>query len=91
MVQQKQEVAQKTVVSGNGKLVEQLSEKHNEEEKNIPIEYMKEFISLHHLNRLWDEFIYEKNHPKIELSASDVLALINLPPDEQDKILNKRE
>jgi hypothetical protein len=60
-------------------------------EKNIPDKYILEFISRHHLNRIWEEFIYEKNHPKIPLSARDVLELINLPPEEQERILKDHE
>jgi hypothetical protein len=43
------------------------------------------------LGHLWEEFLYEKEHPKIPLSASEVLAMINLPPEEQDKILKEHE
>ena len=53
--------------------------------------YVLEFLSKHHLNSLWEAFIYEKNHPKIPLSATEVLAMINLPPDEQDQILKEHE
>jgi hypothetical protein len=43
------------------------------------------------LDRLWEEFVYEKNHPKIPLSATEVLAMINLSPEEQEKILKDHE
>lgn len=60
-------------------------------EKNIPENLFREFISRHQLTRLWEEFLYEKEHPKIPLSASDVLAMINLSPEEQEKIIKEHE
>ena len=91
MVQQKNESAQKSVNSGYAKVIETTESKTEIIEKNFPDEYIKEFISRHHLNRLWDEFVYEKNHPKIPLSAGEVWAMINLSPEEQEKILKEHE
>ena len=88
MAQQKQDSTQESIMKGEGRVIhpqEQL------EEKDIPVEYILEFISRHHLNRLWEEFVYEKNHPKIPLSASEVLAMINMPPEEQERILKEHE
>jgi len=59
------------------------------EEKQIPEKYVLEFISIHHLKLLWDEFIDEKAHPKIPLSAKEVLEMINLSPEEQDRIIKE--
>ena len=87
MVKKNQDSAQESIMQGEGKVI------HSEEqkEKEVPIEYFLEFISRHHLNRLWDEFVYEKNHPKIPLSATQVLELINLTPEEQEQILKEHE
>ncbi|MCH8021670.1 hypothetical protein IH785_17710 [candidate division KSB1 bacterium] len=92
MVQQKNETEQKSISSGYGKVLE-TTEKSKTEiiEKNFPDEYILEFISRHHLNKLWDEFVYEKNHPKIPLSAGEVWAMINLAPEEQERILKEHE
>ena len=87
MVQQQQKVPQ----SGEGRLVEVQKHSENQNEEKIPAEYILEFISRHHLNRLWEEFVYEKNHPKIPLSAVEVLAMVNLSPEEQQKILEDHE
>ena len=57
------------------------------EEKQIPEKHVLEFISIHHLKPLWDEFIEEKKNPKIPLSAKEVLEMINLSPEEQDRII----
>jgi hypothetical protein len=57
------------------------------EEKQIPEKHVLEFISRHHLKPLWDEFVEEKAHPKIPLSAKEVLEMINLTPEEQDRII----
>ncbi len=64
------------------------STKHDE--KQIPEKHVLEFISRHHLKPLWDEFVEEKTHPKIPLSAKEVLEMINLSPEEQDKIIKSR-
>ena len=77
-----------TIISGDNVLVETPKEK---DEKTIPEEFVIDFISKHHLNRLWEEFVYEKNHPKMQLSAAQVLAMINLPPEEQEHILKTHE
>jgi hypothetical protein len=61
------------------------------DEKHIPEKYVLEFISRHHIKPLWDEFIFEKNHPKIPLSAKEVLEMINLSPEEQDRIIKEHE
>lgn len=83
--------SQKIVVSEDNGTKKRSENQLQNDEKNIPIEYVFEFISKHHLNRLWDEFIYEKRHPKIELSAYEVLAMVNLPPEEQERILKTHE
>jgi len=78
--------------SAEARLVETIEQVHSEiDEKTIPDKHIIEFISRHHLGHLWEEFLYEKEHPKIPLSASEVLAMINLPPEEQDKILKEHE
>ena len=87
MVKQNQDSVQESVMQGEGKIIH--SEEQNENE--VTLEYFQEFISRHHLNRLWDEFVYEKNHPKIPLSATQVLQLINLSPEEQEQILKEHE
>jgi hypothetical protein len=90
MVQQKNEISQKSINSGHV-IVETTQSKTEMIEKKIPDGYILEFISRHHLNRLWDEFVYEKNHPKIPLSAGEVWAMINLAPEEQERILKEHE
>ena len=90
MVQQKNEVSQKSINSGHV-IVETTQSKTEMIEKKFPDKYILEFISRHHLNRLWDEFVYEKNHPKIPLSAGEVWAMINLAPEEQERILKEHE
>ena len=78
--------------SAEARLVETIEQVHSDiDEKTIPDKHIIEFISRHHLGHLWEEFLYEKEHPKIPLSASEVLAMINLPPEEQDKILKEHE
>lgn len=78
--------------SGEARLVETLEKvEPKAEEKTIPDKLILEFISRHHLDHLWEEFLYEKEHPKIPLSASEVLAMINLSPEEQEKILKEHE
>jgi hypothetical protein len=78
--------------SAEARLVETIEQVHSEiDEKTIPDKHIIEFISRHHLGHLWEEFLYEKEHPKIPLSASEVLAMINLPPEEQEKILKEHE
>lgn len=92
MAQQKNEIAQKSINSNYVKVLKTTEENNTEtSEKKIPNEYFLEFISRHHLNRLWDEFVYEKNHPKIPLSAGEVWAMINLAPEEQERILKEHE
>ena len=84
--------SQKPVMSAEVLLVETIEQVHSEiDEKTIPDKHILEFIARHHLGHLWEEFLYEKEHPKIPLSASEVLALINLPPEEQEKILKEHE
>jgi hypothetical protein len=90
VVQQNDSVHQ--TKTGNGRILEsQQTVLQENSEKNIPDEYFLEFISRHHLNSLWDEFVYEKNHPKIPLSAREVWEMIYLPPEEQEKILKEHE
>ena len=92
MVQQESNSAQKSVVSGQGRVIETPQVNQSViDENNIPREYILEFITRHHLNSLWDEFVYEKNHPKIPLSPVEVLAMVNLSPEEQEKILKDHE
>jgi hypothetical protein len=84
--------SQKSKILENPVLLETSDKEQNQvNEYNINGKYILEFISRHHLNSLWDEFIYEKNHPKTPLSATEVLAMINLPPEEQDRILKDHE
>ncbi len=84
--------SKKPVMSAEARLVETIDQVHSEiDEKTIPDKHILEFISRHHLGHLWKEFLYEKEHPKIPLSASEVLAMINLPPEEQEKILKEHE
>ncbi len=91
MVQQKNEIAQKSINQGYVKVEETTESKTEMIEKKFPDKYILEFISRHHLNRLWDEFVYEKKHPKIPLSAGEVWAMINLAPEEQERILKEHE
>jgi len=84
--------SKKPVISGEARLVETIEQVQSQiDEKTIPDKHILEFISRHHLGHLWEEFLYEKEHPKIPLSANEVLAMINLPPEEQDKILKEHE
>ena len=78
-----------SVVSAEVTLIDTISEESVETEKQIPEKLVLEFISIHHLKPLWDEFIDEKDHPKIPLSAKEVLEMINLSPEEQDKIIRE--
>lgn len=90
MVQQTQNP--KKASTGEARLVETLEHVESQmDEKTIPDKLILEFISRHHLDHLWEEFLYEKEHPKIPLSASEVLAMINLSPEEQEKILKEHE
>ena len=92
MLISKNQLDQKSIISGYGKVLETTEKSKTEMiEKKIPDQYFTEFISRHHLNRLWDEFVYEKNHPKIPLSPVEVLAMVNLSPEEQDQILKDHE
>ena len=77
---------QESVVSAE---VTRVDTTQDSEEKQIPEKDVLEFISRHHLKPLWDEFIEEKKHPKIPLSAKEVLEMINLPPEEQDRIIKE--
>ena len=87
----KQESSQ-SVVTAEVTLVDTHSEESSKNvEKQIPEKYILEFISRHHLKPLWDEFVEEKAHPKIPLSAKEVLEMINLSPEEQDKIIKAHE
>jgi len=91
MGQQAQD-SKKSQISGEARLVEAIEQvQTHSDEKTIPDKHILEFISIHHLEHLWDEFLYEKEHPKIPLSASEVLAMVNLSPDEQEKILKEHE
>ena len=92
MVQPNHNSSQKSKIF-EGTVFQETSDKKPSQvnEYSINGKYVLEFISRHHLNSLWDEFIYEKNHPKIPLSATEVLAMINLPPEEQDRILKDHE
>ncbi len=79
-------------MSGEALLVETIEEVQSHvDEKTIPDKLILEFVSRHHLGHLWDEFLYEKEHPKTPLSASEVLAMINLSPEEQEKIIKDHE
>jgi hypothetical protein len=90
MAQQNHNSSQKSKILGN---IVETSDKDQTHvnEFGINNKYILEFIARHHLNSLWDEFIYEKNHPKTPLSATEVLAMINLSPEEQDRILKAHE
>ncbi|GBF24163.1 hypothetical protein MnTg01_00501 [archaeon MnTg01] len=84
--------SEKPVMSVEALLVETIEQVHSEiDEKTIPDKHILEFISRHHLGHLWEEFLYEKEHPKIPLSAGEVLAMINMSPEEQEKILKAHE
>jgi len=84
--------SKKSAMSGEARLVESMEQIQSQiDEKTIPDKHILEFISIHHLGHLWEEFLYEKEHPKIPLSAGEVLAMINLPPEEQEKILKEHE
>lgn len=77
-----------SVVTAEVALVDSHTEEFSKnDEKQIPEKHVLEFISRHHLKPLWDEFVEEKAHPKIPLSAKEVLEMINLSPEEQDKII----
>lgn len=91
MAQQNHNLSQKSKIIGNIVLETSDKDQTQVDEFTINGKYISEFISRHHLNSLWDEFIYEKNHPKTPLSATEVLAMINLPPEEQDRILKAHE
>ena len=87
-----QQADSKKLMSGEARLVETMEQvQAHSEEKTIPDKHILEFIAIHHLEHLWEEFLYEKEHPKTPLSASEVLAMINLSPDEQEKILKEHE
>jgi hypothetical protein len=91
MVQQSND-SKKNTSSGETLLVEVMEDVQSlVDEKTIPDKLILEFISRHHLGHLWEEFLYEKEHPKIPLSASEVLAMINLSPEEQEKIIKDHE
>ena len=84
--------SKKPVMSGEARLVESMEHIQSQlDEKNIPDKHILEFISRHHLGHLWEEFLYEKEHPKIPLSASEVWAMISLSPEEQEKIIKAHE
>jgi len=91
MAQQNHNLSQKSKIVGNIVLETSDKDQTHVNEFSINDKYILEFIARHHLNSLWDEFIYEKNHPKTPLSATEVLAMINLPPEEQDRILKAHE
>ncbi len=80
-----------SVVSAEVTLIDAHSQESEKAEKQISQKYVLEFISRHHLKPLWDEFIDEKAHPKIPLSAREVLEMINLSPEEQDRIIKSHE
>jgi len=84
--------SKKTSMSGEAILVETIEEvQSHTDEKTISDKLILEFVSRHHLGHLWEEFLYEKEHPKIPLSASEVLAMVNLSPEEQEKIIKAHE
>jgi hypothetical protein len=91
MIQQNHNSSQKSKILENPVFEMSDKEQTQVDEFNINGKYILEFISRHHLNSLWDEFLYEKNHPKTPLSATEVLAMINLSPEEQDQILKDHE
>jgi hypothetical protein len=76
-----------SVISAEVKVIDSHLEESLEPEKQIPEKHVLEFISRHHLKPLWDDFVEEKVHPKIPLSAKEVLEMINLTPEEQDRII----
>ena len=83
--------SQESVMTDEARLIEAEENQPEAKEEYVPAKYVEEFITRHHLDRLWEEFVYEKNHPKIPLSATEVLAMINLSPEEQEKILKDHE
>ncbi len=83
--------SQESVMTDEARLIEAEEDQPEAKEEFVPAKYVEEFITRHHLDRLWEEFVYEKNHPKIPLSATEVLAMINLSPEEQEKILKDHE
>ncbi len=83
--------SQESVLTDEARLIEAEENQPEAEEEYVPAKYVEEFITRHHLDRLWEEFVYEKNHPKIPLSATEVMAMINLSPEEQEKILKDHE
>ncbi len=83
--------SQESVMTDEARLIEAEEDQPEAKEEYVPAKYVEEFITRHHLDRLWEEFVYEKNHPKIPLSATEVLAMINLSPEEQEKILKDHE
>lgn len=84
--------SQKPVMSGEARLVESIEQVQSQtDEKTIPDKHIIEFISRHHLGSLWEEFLYEKEHPKTPLSANEVWAMISMSPEEQEKILKAHE
>jgi len=84
--------SKKPAMSEEAQLVESMEQIQSQmDEKTIPDKHILEFISRHHLGHLWEEFLYEKKHPKIPLSASEVWAMISLSPEEQEKILKEHE
>ena len=87
----KKDSSQESVMTGEDRLIEDEQSQVKPEEEYVPAKYVEEFIIRHHLDKLWEEFVYEKNHPKIPLSAAEVLGMINLSPEEQEKILKDHE
>lgn len=87
----KKDSSQESVMIDEARLIEAEENQPEAEEEYVPAKYVEEFISRHHLDMLWEGFVYEKNHPKIPLSATEVLAMINLSPEEQEKILKDHE
>lgn len=87
----KKDSSQESVLTDEARLIEAEENQPEAEEEYVPAKYVEEFIARHHLDRLWEEFVYEKNHPKIPLSATEVLAMINMSPEEQEKILKDHE
>jgi len=84
--------SKKLAMSGEARLVESMEQVQSQmDAKTIPDKHILEFISRHHLGHLWEEFLYEKEHPKIPLSAGEVWAMISLSPQEQEKILKEHE
>ncbi len=84
--------SKKPAMSGEARLVESMEHIHSQmDEKTIPDKHILEFISRHHLGSLWEDFLYEKEHPKTPLSAGQVWAMISLSPQEQEKILKEHE